>query len=370
MEGHNLLSGGIETLNEIKDALVQLQAYQSTYQNSVKEEEKLHKSIQEYEKSVTDEINGTVKKRKQEIEDTFDKQIQRIETNKKQTENQRGKHKSRKVSERIMSETASLRDENQRIQFDSKHYFKQNHVPGFCNTRAFYALYSPGNFGDFMIILCTLIVILLIIPCAIYFGLLVDQNTAYLIMVYILTVVFFGGIYLLIGNQTKAKYPNEIRQVKEYRNQIRKNNKNIAHIKKQVRKDKDESAYGLNNYDEKLVKLNQESDEILSQKKEAISTFDHSTSKIVTSEIQALHAEKLKALQSEYDTVKEHIEQSDNNVKALTLKIAREYEPYLGKDLMSLEKLDALMNIIETGSAQTISQAIIFQKKDNNEFNV
>lgn len=365
MEENNLLSGGTETLNEIKDALVKLQEYQSTYHNSVTEEEKLEKSIRAYEKSIADEIDGTVKKRRQEIEGTFEEQLHKIEANKKQTENQRGKHKNRKVSERILSETASLREENNRIESDAKRYFKQNHVPAICNTRGFYALYSPSNFGDLVIILCTLIVILLIIPCSIYFGLLINRSNAYLVMVYVLTVVFFGGMYLLIGNQTKGKYPDAIRQVKEYRNQIRKNQKNITHIKKNIRKDKDESAYGLNNYDEKLANLNREMDEIINQKREALSTFDNSTSKIIISEIQALHAEKLIAIKREHKKAKEEAEQFENNVKALTIKIARDYEPYLGKDLMSYEKLDALAGIIEAGSAKTISEAIVSYKKDS-----
>lgn len=366
MEGNNLLSGGIEVLNEMKDALVELQGYQLRYQHSITEEEKLQKNIRGYEKSIADEIEGTVKKRRQEIDDTFDEQMHKIETNKKQTENQRGKHKNQKVSERILSETASIREENNSIRLDAKRYMKQNHVPAFCNTKGYYALYSPGNFGDFLIILATLIVILLIIPCGIYYGLLVNQNNAYLVLIYILTVVFFGGMYLLIGNQTKVKYPDSIRQVKIYRNQIRKNEKNIAHIKKCIRKDKDESAYGLSNYDEKIAKFHQDIEEIINQKREALSTFDNSTSKIITSQIQGLHSEKLGDLQSEYEKVKIEAEQVEDKVKALTIKIAREYEPYLGKDLMNLEKLDVLTDIIEAGSAKTISEAVMFHKKDSN----
>lgn len=367
MDGNNLLSGSIETLNEMKEALLELQGSQSKYNSSVSEEDKLQKSLQTLEKSISDEITETVKKRRQEIENTFDEQLNKTQVVRKRTENQRGKHKNQRISERILAETASLREENDRFYSDSKLLIKQKHVPGICNTNIFYALYSPGSFGDFGIILLALILTLFIIPCGIYFGLLADTSIGYLIMIYILTVVIFGGIYLMIGNRTKEKYPNEIRQVRKNRNQILENKKEIKKIKKQIRKDKDESAYGLENYDEKLAKLEKETEEIMNQKREALSIFDNSTSPIITAEIEALYKDKRNNLQVEYEKVKEEADQTENRVKALTIKVASEYEPYIGKELMTFEKLDELINIMESGSAKTISEAIVYQKKGKEE---
>jgi len=57
---------------------------------------------------------------------------------------------------------------------------------------------------------------------------------------------------------------------------------------------------------------------------------------------------------------------AEDKIKLLTIKVASEYEPLIGKDLMTLDRLDALINIIQAGSADTISEAITFYKQGLN----
>ena len=55
-------------------------------------------------------------------------------------------------------------------------------------------------------------------------------------------------------------------------------------------------------------------------------------------------------------------ESMEEVVKETTLKITSEYEAYIGKDFTNVEKLDALIKIMEGGQAETISQAIDIYK--------
>ncbi len=364
MDGNHLLSGGVETLNEIKEHLLELNGNQANYESLTAEEEKLDKSIHAIEKAISEEIASTTKKRRQEIEDAFDKQMDKTGDRIRKVKEKRDKRKERKVSERISEETASLREENNRLKLEAKTLLKQRHVPAYCNSRLYYALYYPKYLTDILIILITLLITLFVIPCGIYFLALPEERILYLILIYIATVILFGGLYLLVGSHTKDKHPEELRQVGTVRARIRGNHKKINIIKRNIRKDRDESGYGLENFDEELARLNQEEADIAEQKKDALLTFDNTTSQVIASEITGRQEEKLKGMRADYDKVCAEASRTEDMIKALTIKIASEYEPFIGKDLMTLDRLDALINIIEAGNASNLSEAVAFHRQN------
>lgn len=362
MEGLNLLTGGIEQLNEIKECMLELYGYQSNNDSVLLKEEMLEKSIADLKQDIKEEIQKTTKKRRQEIEDAFEKQEDKLQTKKKRIREKRERNKNDKMSERMENETSTLRAENSQLKLESRTLFRHKHIPLFCNTKLFYALYAPACFSDILLILATLIITLLIIPCGIYFLLLPEERTLYLIIIYVLTVIFFGGIYLILGNRTKGKYTEEIQKVRGIRGKIRINNRKIAVIKRNIRKDRDESSYDLQDFDEELRKLEQELAEVASQKKEALATFDNTTTGIIHAEIEANYQNQLTALREEYERIKASIIKAEERIKELTIKLASDYEPFLGKEFMSLKQLDTLINILQAGNATNISEAIAFYK--------
>ncbi len=365
MDGNqNILAGSIDTLNEVKESLLELNGHQAKYDMLTEQEQKLEKSIQEAEKAVSEEIASVTKKRRQEIEDTFDKQIDKTRTRIKKIRDKRDKRKDKKVSERIHEETAPLREDNNRLKLEAKTIFKQKHVPALCNTGLYYSLYYPRYLGDIAAILITLLLTLFIIPCGIYFLIMKEDTILYLILIYIASVIVFGGLYLMIGNRTKDKHTDAIKQVRNLRSQIRSNHKKMNAIRKNIKKDRDESGYGLENFDQELERLGQEEAEIATQKKDALLTFDKTTSQVIAAEIMGRQEEKLTALKADYDMACEEAGRAADRIKALTIKIASEYEPFIGKDLMSLERLDSLSNIIQAGNASNISEALTFYRQN------
>ncbi|NLC18760.1 MAG: hypothetical protein GX757_05980 [Clostridiales bacterium] len=193
---------------------------------------------------------------------------------------------------------------------------------------------------------------------------LLPAKIIYIILSYVVTVVVFGSLYLAIGNYTRERYDDKLKQIKEIRGRIRETNKKISAIKRSIKKDRDESGYGLHGYDEELARIDKDEDDILAQKKEALTVFENSTSKIISNEIQELYRDKLASLRNELEQVNGRLNQTEERIKALTLKIASEYEPFLGKDLMNLDRLEALSNIILAGNAATISEAIAFYRQN------
>lgn len=364
MEGSNLLEGGIEQLNEIKECLLELYGYRSNSETLLHEEVALEDSISSIQKEAEEEIERTTKKRRQEIEDAFDKQLDKLHSRSKRIRDKRERSKNLKVSQRIKAETSDIRAENTQLKLEAKTLFKQKRVPRFCNTKLYYALYSPRYLSDYFIILCTLIFTLFVVPCGIYFFLLSEEKIIYLILTYVLSVLLFGGLYVLIANGTKVKFTDEIRKVKGLRAQIRANKKKIAIIKRNIRKDRDESTYGLQEFDAELAKLEQETAEITAQKKEALLTFDQSTRHIIAAGIEGSYKDKLAGLKAELAKASTAAKQAEERIKALTLKVASDYEPFLGKDMMTLKRLDTLINILQAGNAANISEAIAFYHKN------
>jgi len=363
MEAGNILSGGIEQLNEIKDCLLELNGNMENSRQQKDEAERLQKAIKGLEKDIADEIQSTIKKRRGEIEDSFDKEIGKIKDKAKKIREQRNKAKSLKVSERIDAETADFRMENKNLKMEAATIAKQGKLPFFCNSKFYLALYYPSCFTDLLVIILTLAVVLLLIPCSVYYFLLPDR-IAFMVLAYVVTVIVFGSLYLAIGNLTRNRYQDKILKLREIRGHIRNNRRKIKIIKRKIKRDRDESGYGLQKFDEELARLDKDENDVLKQKKEALAAFDHSTSRIIANEIQELYKDKLGSMKRDLEQVKGRQNQTEEKIKALTLKIASEYEPFLGKDLMTLDRLEALSNIILAGNAGTISEAIAFYRQN------
>jgi uncharacterized phage infection (PIP) family protein YhgE len=363
---NNLLTGGLDTLNEMKESMLELNGNKEKFAALTSEEEKLERLIENTQKDITEEISEVNKKRKKEIDDAFDEQIDKVRAKMRKVRDKRDKRKNTKVSERISAETETLREENHRLNLEAKTIFKQNHMLSLCNSKLYFALFSPGGFSDILTILGTIIITLLVIPCGIYYFLLPKEKILYLIIIYFITVIVFGGLYVFIGNHTKDKHPEAVKEVKKLRNIIKSNDRKIKAIKKEIIKDRDESGYGLENYDEELNTLDKEQADIANQKKEALLVFENTTSRMIADEIRAKHEDGLSKMKQDYDTICAEVKKVDARVKDLSIKVAREYEPFLGKEFLTPDKLEALTNIMQAGNAANISEALTFYKQNMN----
>ncbi len=362
----NVLSGGIEVLDKIKDSLIDLNDKQSKYDTLVMDESDLDKQIQVLDKAVEDEIVDTTGNRRKEIEATFDKQISKSQDKIKKITVKRDKAKNSKVSERIEQETESYIKENQELKLETKKTLKESGIPAICNSKFFFALYFPKSFSDVFIILISVILAFLLIPCGIYFFLLAEQEIVYLIIIYFITIIVFGGLYILIANRTKEKKREAFLQIKDLRNKVRLNRKKMARIRKKIRKDQDESVYGLEEFDQELAVIEQEVADIRDKKNEALLNFDNNTKVVITNQIQDRFAEKRSQLKKDHEKASSEVAKLDKEIKELTINIASNYEPYIGKDMMTVDRLDSLTNIIKAENATNVSEAILFYNENLN----
>jgi DNA repair exonuclease SbcCD ATPase subunit len=364
MEG-NILSGGLKELNAVKDKITELNNYRDNCDELTSEEARLEKNIKNKEKDILEEISSTHRKRKEEIEYAYNEQMDKVRNRIKKIRNKKERSKTEKVSERIEAETAGLKEEYRQMAMDIKEQFKLHKIPLLCNSRLFYAIFLPKGLLDALIIMLTLVVILLALPYIIYSLWLPEGKMIYLFLIYLLLVVVFGGLYMLLDSNIKSKHIKVLGNVGQLRIQMMLNRKKRNEIRKGIIKDKDESIYGLEDFDQELAELDRELSEVMEQKKEALRIFENTTKHVIKEEITFRYQEELNVLKQDYAKIYADIKALEENIKNLSMDITNTYEVYLGKEFMSVDKLEKLIQIIEENQLSTVSEAISFYRGES-----
>ena len=330
-------------------------------------EKQLESSLKTKQKNVSETIALTVKKRSDEIAKSYDAEISKTQDHLKKVRGKREKAKNQGEKERIADETQSLITENEELKGRIKTIFHANHVPRFCASNLYYSLYFTKGLKELMTMLLTIVICFLAIPCGVYYA-LPKQNTLYLIVIYVAAILIFGGIYVKIGNSTKMKHMDALKEGRNIRNQIKANKKQMKKITKSIRKDKNEAVYNLQKFDDEIAQLEQDKAQAERQKKEALHTFETVTKTIISDEIMGNHKAELDQLESDLTKTVADLKETTAAARAKALSITDEFEIYVGKEFMTLDKLQALEDIIANGKAANISDAIAnFKNPDHNK---
>lgn len=358
----NILSSGIDKLIDLQSHLNDLKIYKDNVRQLEAEDEDLERIIIAKERTIDDEIDSVTKKRKAEVSATFDSQLDNTKVEIKKVKAKREKKKSKKVSERIKEETSDLRSENNRLQEDIKHTMKSDGVPKIFNSRLFHALYYPKGFTDIGIDLICVLLLFLLLPNIIFRYVVKTDEPIVMGLIYFAVILIFGAIYLALNAKLKNQYHETFKKVKEIRAKILINNKDINRIKKSIQKDKDESNYGLEKFNKEIKELEETLDLISDKKKEAIIEFESTQKTIIANEIREKNKPELLNLQQKHEEVHELSKEYSQKVKELEMQLAANYEVYLGKEFMNLDKLDKLIKIMESREGIVISEAMKLYK--------
>jgi len=344
-------------LREAREAVQELERLQNRETELVKKQKLDKKALETEKKLVADNIAQTIKKRQSEITSSYDKELSKSQEQIKKAKSKREKAKSQGVKERIVEETADLRDDNRRIRLQIKTIFQQNHVPGYCNTNLYYALYFPRWFGELMKLVLAVVLCFLLIPYGIYL-LIPKQTVLFLVLIYFACILVFGGIYVVIGNKTRDRYVETLREGRKLRDQIHANDKRIKVITKTVKKDKDEARYDLQKFDDELAQLEQRMAEMAAKKKDALNAFETVTKNIITDEINAGSKEKIAQMTQLCEDEESELQELQECIKQQNIYITDCYGSYLSREFLKADKLDALAEILKNGTATNLTEAM------------
>lgn len=361
MDSNNILTEGIEALYTIKENLLELNGYKEKSQTLLLEDQKLDSEIAAKEKLMNDEINAVIKKRKDEISSSFDEQLDSTKARIKKVRSKKEKSKDVKVSERIKVETSEFEEEKVLYQEEIKKVFKVNKIPRIFNTQVYYVLFMPRSLKDVFFIFLTLLLVLLAAPIGAYYYLL-PEPTLWLVIAYILTFLFFGGLYIFINNITKEKHREAFVTIKDLRVKIADAQKKINQKKKAIIKDKDESTYGLEKFNKELDELERETASIAEARMVALVSFESSTKYAIAEGIKTNYKDELNELHHKHDAVYEEQRKAESKAKEFAIEISQKYEGFVGKEILDISYVDELIRIMEADEGITIAEAVKMYK--------
>lgn len=353
----------VKFLADARDAVYRLSCDQNTADQLAMEEEKRERELELAEKAVTDTVNQTIRKRLDEINSSYDKEIAKGQDRLKKARAKREKEKNKNMKERIAEETSELREHNRDLTVQLRTLFQKERVPSFCNSTFYYALYYPRGLKEIMLLLLTFTVCFLAIPCGIYFLLIPQRQMWYLAAVYFLDVLLFGGLYVLIGNKTRFRYQDALKRGRSIRNTLRSNRKKIRVITHTIQKDGNEDIYDLEKFDDEIACVEQELSEITSKKKDALITFENVTRNIIADEIIASHKARLDGMREALENTSTSLRDLENDIKQQNIRITDTFGPYLGREFLDPDKLAELTRFIQSGAASNITEAIAAYKE-------
>ena len=347
------------------EAVEQLKRELAEYKN---QEKNLKKAIATEEKSIQDEIAQTIRKRKNEIEKTYDDQIDANKNKNRNVRAKRDKAKSKRVDERVSYETAELTEENRQLQVEMRTLFKAQHVPAFCRRELFYSLFMTKRFLEILTLVAAILIAYVVVPALLYWlsahvlfkG---SVHQTYLCTLTVSIVLFvFSFVYVMIMNKIKIRHYATLMEGRNIKDQIAANKKQMKAIRNKINKDKDDSQYGLDKYDAKLEELEQELEQISKEKQDAMTVFENETKQILTNEVNDRRLGRLEQMKSNIDEMEEHMTVLDEDIQNSSLAIANNYGAILGKEFCTPAKVADLISLMEDGTADTVSEAIAAYK--------
>lgn len=366
----NVFNENEEYLISAKEEVTKRDRMAAELENMKSLQKKLTRNIANKEKAVADEISSTIKKRKQEISDTYDDRLDDNRARKKKVSNKRDKKKNQKMNERIEDETKDIRKNTRELEIEMKTLLKKNKVPSFVSSKLFFAMFMPRGIGEIGTMLLSFIIYFVGIPSAvmgIIYQLVLsnkkDINMAFwCVLIAAIFVVIQLIIYFVLYSTTKMRHHDVVVQARSIRDKIKANGRQIAAIKNSISKDKDESRYNLDSYDEKLASLEDEADAIGAEKQEALRVFEEETKQLIIDDINGKHLQALEDLKEEKKELEDKIAKGEKMYSEKVLQITNQYASYLGEELCRQDKLSDLIAIMEDGDADTVSEAINFYK--------
>lgn len=377
MDLQNIFDQDVNYLIKIRDEVKQCDLLEAEKKQLQDKCDKMKKAISQEEKSINDEINSTVKKRRAEIEKSYDDQLDEGRKKVKKAQNKKEKEKSERVGQRVDEETSDVRAHSRDLKAEMKSLFKRENVPGFCRTGLYYSLFMPKGIKEIAVLLLSMVIGLGGIPFGVYLllskvvfvGKIIGKGTTpfaetsvFMAVVVGLSIIIVLGIYFAVFNLTKVKHRDVIAEGREIRNQLYANDKDIRKIKKAISKDKDESQYELGAFDEKISEYQNEVDVIEKKKKAALKEFDQDTKETITNEINGRRLGKLEEMKEQKASIEEDKNDVETRFKEASLEITDHYVKYLGKNICKVETLNDIINIMETEGVGTISEAISIYK--------
>ncbi|MBO7401390.1 MAG: hypothetical protein J6U10_00185 [Lachnospiraceae bacterium] len=358
----NILNGGLEVCTQIRDTLKELSETRSGADEARSAAAQADKAVKAKEKAVKDEIAATIKKRKEDLEQSYDEQIDTLKQRTKAVKDEKGKERGEQQAKRIENETAGNRERERELLLEIRSIYKRDGIPTLFNTKLFYALFMPRTLTEILVLVAAIVITLIAIPTLIVFVFMKNPTTIKTMLVYYACVFIFVGLYMLISYLTKSKFRPSFVEILKLRKEIRANRRDMRSVSHRVQRDKDDSKYDLEAFDVEMERIKGEVERINEKKKEALKVFENDTKNVIASQLEDKNRVELDELRSFVETRTAEEKRLSEHAKELGLFVTSNFEPFIDKADLTVPIFDRAVAFMENGRAATVSEALELAK--------
>ncbi len=345
----------VKIVNKAKQLLADLDEAQKDKTRLTGELKQSEKAYSSMEKSVAEGITIALKKKKEEIAATYDRELSQYQDQIDACKTERAKAKANAIAQRIQVETAPLNQQNQQLEAQIELKFKENKVPVVCKKRAISMLFFPKNGQDWIVDSLVGIGLMFFVPLLFTLSI---SNRFVLAFTFFLYVGVLFAAYLYLLHKFMLKYAGVNEEVEELRKQIRVNNKNKQLMTNRIKKSQDETGYNLGGFDDKIAGIQQVMQDTVAKRQEALENFESEIRHQITADITAANKDELLGLQQDFESKRQELADKKEQIAEIEKQLKEEYEPVFGKDLLYKQRLNKFDSFCQENADLSLDEAL------------
>ncbi len=358
----NILDGNLDTLAKIESDLRAYVDKKNALQEIADESSKSASELSSLKKRIESEKDEKIEEGLSSVCSGFDKSLALEEERKKEIKAKRSQAKNAGVVERIELETADLVKANADMKSQINQMFAAEKIPKYCNSWLFHALIQTSGFKDVFGYICTLLIAFLAIPYALFYFKL---DTRIIIIYNFVLVTVIMSFLKYVFYRTVVNHHDTIERARILSDRIAANKHEVKKKTKLIKRDSDETMYGLEGYDKAINDTMEKIKSINEQSKAAVKNFEEVTKPQLIAEIDGRFEDELKALEEKTRELASKEKELGDDVAKEKIYIASHYEAYIGKGYLKADKLAEIRDIMNRHAGMTIGQAIAVLKANS-----
>lgn len=339
-----------------RQALAESEAIKSELTEERDRRARMEEELADIQADLETSIDRELRSRRAQIARTYDIEISGVQARLEDAKAERRKAKNRGMQERITEETSGLHVENRSIKSKITEDLRSRGLPDYCGGRLFNIIYFPEGAADCGALLAIELLCYVGIPALI---ILISgiTNVWVSVGVFAVVILLLNGIFYRILRTVVYENHDVLSEAVERRAQIRDNSDRIDEIAQDIKNDTNEDIYNLGVYDDEIARIQNELADVRGGRREALAEFDDVTARTITDELTRNAQPRMDELSTMIGETAARVSQLETENRAKTLQITNDYEVYLGERFMNRERIDALEDIINHGTAANISEA-------------
>ena len=350
----------IADYNAFFDGAIQALEESGAVKRELRDEKRAREEMELQLADMQDELSATIEKelrsRRAQISRTYDTEADQIEARLEDAHRRRSAAKSKGMKERITEETSQLHTENRNIRAQIAEDLRSRGLPDYCDGRLFNIIFMPEGAADHVLQMLIQLLCYAALPTCIV---LISGTTNLWIVaaIFAADMLVFNAIYGSMLRSIVYKNYDILSAAAEKKAQIRDNTEHIEAIARDIKNDTNEEIYNLQTYDAEIEDIEHELDRVKTGRREALAEFDGVTSQSIADELTGNAQPRIDELSAQIADAAQRVTQLEADNRERNLRLTGDYEVYLGKEFMTRDRIEALRDIINHGTAANISEA-------------